>query len=134
MYHLSEMVTHHLNFDMSSLRTGIMAGALCPEALMRKVIDRMSLTELAIAYARGYADSYSLGLWSLGAEDKTELLPLLGELAWLPEFGYAPTPDEKNDAEKLGRAVLLEIARRAAHRSVHGYIVTVPSHHNNPEN
>ena len=38
------------SFDMSSLRTGIMAGALCPEPLMRRVMDRMNLTELAIAY------------------------------------------------------------------------------------
>jgi len=38
------------NFDMSSLRTGIMAGALCPEPLMRKAIERMNLTELSIAY------------------------------------------------------------------------------------
>lgn len=38
------------NLDMSSLRTGIMAGALCPEPLMRKVMERMHLTELAIAY------------------------------------------------------------------------------------
>ncbi len=38
------------NLDMSSLRTGIMAGALCPEPLMREVMDRMHLTELAIAY------------------------------------------------------------------------------------
>src|SRR5262249_31202633 len=44
-----EQLDYH-NFDMSSLRTGIMAGALCPEPLMRKVIDRMNLTELAIAY------------------------------------------------------------------------------------
>src|SRR5262245_39564438 len=44
-----EQLDYH-NFDMSSLRTGIMAGALCPEPLMRKVIDRMHLTELAIAY------------------------------------------------------------------------------------
>ncbi|NLZ96224.1 MAG: AMP-binding protein [Bacteroidales bacterium] len=28
-------------FDMSSLRTGIMAGALCPEALMKQVNDKM---------------------------------------------------------------------------------------------
>src|SRR5262249_48042351 len=34
------------SFDLSSLRTGIMAGALCPEPLMRKVIERMNLTEL----------------------------------------------------------------------------------------
>jgi fatty-acyl-CoA synthase len=37
-------------FDLSSLRTGIMAGALCPEPLMRKVIDKMHLPELTIAY------------------------------------------------------------------------------------
>jgi fatty-acyl-CoA synthase len=38
------------SFDLSSLRTGIMAGALCPEPLMRKVMERMNLTELTIAY------------------------------------------------------------------------------------
>jgi fatty-acyl-CoA synthase len=37
-------------FDLTSLRTGIMAGALCPEPLMRKVIDRMHLPEMTIAY------------------------------------------------------------------------------------
>lgn len=37
-------------FDVSSLRTGIMAGALCPEALMRRVIDQMHLPELTIVY------------------------------------------------------------------------------------
>jgi fatty-acyl-CoA synthase len=44
-----EQLDYH-NLDMSSLRTGIMAGALCPEPLMRKVMERMHLTELAIAY------------------------------------------------------------------------------------
>ena len=37
-------------FDLSSLRTGIMAGALCPEPLMRKVMDKMHLPEMTIAY------------------------------------------------------------------------------------
>ena len=37
-------------FDLSSLRTGIMAGALCPETLMRKVIEQMHLQEMTIAY------------------------------------------------------------------------------------
>jgi fatty-acyl-CoA synthase len=37
-------------FDLSSLRTGIMAGALCPEPLMRRVIARMHLPEMTIAY------------------------------------------------------------------------------------
>jgi fatty-acyl-CoA synthase len=37
-------------FDLRSLRTGIMAGALCPEPLMRKVIDKMHLPEMTIVY------------------------------------------------------------------------------------
>jgi fatty-acyl-CoA synthase len=37
-------------FDLSSLRTGIMAGAPCPEVVMRAVIERMNLREVTIAY------------------------------------------------------------------------------------
>ena len=37
-------------FDLTSLRTGVMAGALCPEPLMRRVMERMHLPELTIAY------------------------------------------------------------------------------------
>jgi len=37
-------------FSTRSLRTGIMAGALCPEPLMRRVIDEMHLPELTIVY------------------------------------------------------------------------------------
>ena len=37
-------------FRTNSLRTGIMAGALCPEPLMRRVIDEMHLPELTIVY------------------------------------------------------------------------------------
>jgi fatty-acyl-CoA synthase len=44
-----EQLNHH-DFDVSSLRTGVMAGSLCPEPLMRKVMERMNLTELTIAY------------------------------------------------------------------------------------
>jgi fatty-acyl-CoA synthase len=44
-----EQLDYH-SFDLSSLRTGVMAGALCPEALMRKVIDKMGMKELTIAY------------------------------------------------------------------------------------
>jgi fatty-acyl-CoA synthase len=44
-----EQLNYH-SYDMSSLRTGVMAGALCPEPLMRKVMERMNLTEMTIAY------------------------------------------------------------------------------------
>jgi fatty-acyl-CoA synthase len=37
-------------FDLSSLRTGIMAGAPCPEPLMRRVIEEMHCREILIGY------------------------------------------------------------------------------------
>jgi fatty-acyl-CoA synthase len=37
-------------FNLKSLRTGVMAGALCPEPLMRRVIKEMYLTDMIIAY------------------------------------------------------------------------------------
>jgi fatty-acyl-CoA synthase len=38
------------SFDLSSLRTGIMAGAPCPAELMKRVMKDMHLTEITIAY------------------------------------------------------------------------------------
>jgi fatty-acyl-CoA synthase len=38
------------DFDLSSLRTGIMAGSPCPEPVMRAVIDRMNMTGVGICY------------------------------------------------------------------------------------
>ena len=37
-------------FDLASLRTGIMAGAPCPIAVMRKVLERMHMRDVTIAY------------------------------------------------------------------------------------
>src|SRR6185369_13497422 len=37
-------------FDLRSLRTGIMAGAPCPIEVMRRVIDKMHMSEVTIAY------------------------------------------------------------------------------------
>jgi fatty-acyl-CoA synthase len=37
-------------FDLASLRTGIMAGAPCPIEIMKKVIARMHMSEVTIAY------------------------------------------------------------------------------------
>ena len=38
------------NYDLSSLRTGIMAGAPCPIELMHRVIDDMNMHEITIGY------------------------------------------------------------------------------------
>jgi fatty-acyl-CoA synthase len=37
-------------FDLSSLRTGIMAGSPCPVEVMKQVIDRMGMPEVSICY------------------------------------------------------------------------------------
>src|SRR3984957_15564723 len=38
------------DYDLSSLRTGIMAGAPCPVELMRRVVSEMHMTEVTIMY------------------------------------------------------------------------------------
>ncbi|MBR0828629.1 AMP-binding protein [Bradyrhizobium manausense] len=37
-------------FDLSSLRTGVMAGSPCPVEVMRRVVDEMGIGEITIAY------------------------------------------------------------------------------------
>ncbi|MGG4454989.1 AMP-binding protein [Brevibacillus porteri] len=38
--------------DLSSLRTGIMAGSLCPIEVMKKVVDQMGIRDITIAYGQ----------------------------------------------------------------------------------
>ena len=38
------------SYDLSTLRTGIMAGSPCPESTMRQVIDKMNMDEVSICY------------------------------------------------------------------------------------
>lgn len=40
------------SFDLSSLRTGIMAGAPCPADLMKAVIERMHMSQIQIGYGQ----------------------------------------------------------------------------------
>lgn len=40
------------NFDFSSLRTGIMAGSPCPIEVMKKVIDKMNMSEIVIVFGQ----------------------------------------------------------------------------------
>ena len=37
-------------YDVSSLRTGIMAGSVCPEPLMRRVVETLNMREVTITY------------------------------------------------------------------------------------
>lgn len=38
------------NFDLSTLRTGVMAGSTCPETVMNRVIGEMNMIDVAICY------------------------------------------------------------------------------------
>ena len=67
------------SFDLSSLRTGVMAGATCPEQVMRRVISDMNMENILIAYGQ------------------TELSPI--NLITKPEDSM------RNRIETVGRAV-----------------------------
>lgn len=45
-------VLDNRSFDLSSLRTGIMAGAPCPIEVMKAVVARMNMSEVTIAYGQ----------------------------------------------------------------------------------
>jgi fatty-acyl-CoA synthase len=56
-------------FDLSSLRTGIMAGSPCPIEVMKRVIDKMNMREVTIAY--GMTETSPVSFQS-GADDSIE--------------------------------------------------------------
>ncbi|MDP9521963.1 AMP-binding protein [Pseudomonas putida] len=56
--------------DLSSLRSGIMAGATCPIEVMRRVIDQMHMAEVQIAYGMTETSPVSL---QTGPDDDLEL-------------------------------------------------------------
>ena len=57
-------------YDLSSLRTGIMAGSPCPMEVMRQVIDRMHMRDITITY--GQTES-SPGMTMSRTDDPIEL-------------------------------------------------------------
>lgn len=57
-------------FDLSSLRTGIMAGATCPIEVMRRVINELHMAEVQIAYGMTETSPVSL---QTGPSDELEL-------------------------------------------------------------
>ncbi len=57
------------DYDLSSLRTGVMAGSPCPVEVMRKVIDRMHMSEVTICYGMTETSPVST---QTGADDDLE--------------------------------------------------------------
>jgi fatty-acyl-CoA synthase len=57
------------SYDLSSLRTGIMAGSPCPVEVMKQVVDRMGMTEVTICYGMTETSPVST---QTGADDSLE--------------------------------------------------------------
>jgi len=104
-------------FDLSSLRTGIMAGSPCPVEVMRQVIDRMHMTDVTICYGMTETSPVST---QTAADDELErrvstvgrvhphvevkiVDPLTGELVPHGTPGELLTPRLLGHARLLGR-------------------------------
>ncbi|MGN0063082.1 MAG: AMP-binding protein [Nocardioides sp.] len=57
------------SYDLSTLRTGIMAGSPCPVEVMRRVVDEMGMTEVTICYGMTETSPVST---QTGADDDLE--------------------------------------------------------------
>jgi len=115
---------HFADFDLSSLRTGIMAGAPCPEALMKRVMHDMHLREITIAYGMTETGPISfqtsvddslehrvetVGLVHPHVEvkivDENNRIVDRGEPGELLTRGYCVMPEYWNDPERTAKAI-----------------------------
>ena len=87
--------------DISSLRTGIMAGAPCPIEVMKRVVDDMHCREMTIAYGQTEA---SPAVTMSGTEDELELrVATVGRALPNTEVKIvSPSNDEIVDAGEQG--------------------------------
>ena len=69
-------------FDLSSLRTGIMAGSPCPIETMRQVVSEMNMSEVTIAY--GMTETSPVSFQSSTADPLERRVTTVG--------GYSATP------------------------------------------
>ena len=65
-------------FDLSTLRTGIMAGSPCPVEVMKQVVDRMHMTEVTICY--GMTETSPVSFQSLPDDDLDRRVSTVGAI------------------------------------------------------
>ena len=98
--------------DLTSLRTGIMAGAPCPIEIMRKVIDQMGASEMTIAYGQTEASPV---VTQTRADDPIDLrvetvgqpLPGVEGKVIDPATGGALADDQQGELCSRGHVVML---------------------------
>ncbi|HTN35169.1 MAG TPA: AMP-binding protein [Marinobacter sp.] len=113
------------DYDLSSLRTGIMAGSICPAEVMKKVNDKMHMKEVQIAYGMTETSPVSTQTSSLDPFEKQvttvgrtqphletkivdptngNIVPR-GEVGELCTRGYSVMLKYWNDKEKTAEAI-----------------------------
>jgi len=99
------------NFDLSSLRTGTMAGSPCPIEVMKRVIGEMNMSEVTIAY--GMTETSPVSFQS-SAEDSVERrVSTVGrvhphvEVKIVDEEGRIVPPDVPGELMTRGYSVML---------------------------
>lgn len=97
-------------FDLSTLRTGIMAGSPCPIEVMKRVVDEMNMSEVTIAY--GMTETSPVSFQS-GTDDPLELrVSTVGrifphvEVKIIDENGKILPPGEKGELLTRGYSVM----------------------------
>ena len=65
-------------YDLSSLRTGIMAGSPCPVEVMKQVVDRMHMTEVTICY--GMTETSPVSFQSMPDDDLDRRVSTVGAI------------------------------------------------------
>jgi fatty-acyl-CoA synthase len=97
-------------YDLSSLRTGIMAGAPCPVEVMKKVIARMNMKEVLIAYGQTECSPVNhMTLADDPIEKRVETVGRAGphlEIKIVDEAGETVPVGEKGDICARGYAVM----------------------------
>jgi fatty-acyl-CoA synthase len=99
-------------FDVSSLRTGIIAGAPCPIEMMKRVISDLHMTEVTIAY--GMTELSPVSTQTLADDDIERRVSTVGAVhphveAKIidPETGATVAPDETGEFCARGYSVMV---------------------------
>jgi fatty-acyl-CoA synthase len=85
-------------FDLSSLRTGIMAGAPCPIETMKRVVGEMNMREVTIAY--GMTETSPVSFQSSTSDPLERRVSTVGQIQSLLE---AKVIDERGDVVPPGQ-------------------------------
>ena len=99
-------------YDLTSIRTGIMAGSPCPVEVMKQVIDRMHARELTICY--GMTETSPVSFQSLADDDLEHRTATVGAVhphveckIVSPETGRTVERDQPGELCSRGYSVML---------------------------